>query len=152
MLQDKAVQHKAETMNMLKETAPVAMKIFSVKPLNRVVDALNKVLPLFGVTDKYPSFTEDVKQLPSEFVQQLLMLSEAQSDYFDDSEDDIDQPLINLATIRSDTDLLLLASILIALAKDPDFKSFLLKPLPEQEIAVPEEEEEDLDTMLEALS
>lgn len=54
---------------------------YSVDALNDLVDALNEVLPLFEVKDAYPSFGGPINgPLPSEFVAQLSMVSQAATD------------------------------------------------------------------------
>lgn len=54
---------------------------FSMTALNKVVDALNAVLPAFGpMAEEYPTFSADEEVLPPEFVNQLMMVATAAAD------------------------------------------------------------------------
>ena len=64
---------------MLTEMAPQGD--FSMSALNKLVDALNAVLPAFGpMAEEYPSFSADEDMLPPEFVNQLMMVATAATD------------------------------------------------------------------------
>tara|TARA_R110000751_G_scaffold290208_5_gene396771 strand:+ start:77 stop:577 length:501 start_codon:yes stop_codon:yes gene_type:complete len=107
---------------------------YSVNGLNALVNALNKVLPLFQMPD-YPTFDEEINgPLPEEFVRQLAMINEAATAAnlepmpFDEATDD--------------TGLQMMAGRLDLLAKDKTFKVFLEEQVSMMDEDMPEEEEE----------
>ena len=115
---------------------------FSVKSLNNLVGAVNKVLPLFGA-EAYPKFSEDTQVLPQEFVRVLSMIGQAASDAI--AGEVVDAELtISLDEITDDTSLTTVASKIDALSRNNDFKKFLSEPAPEEEAEMmpPTEEEE----------
>lgn len=91
---------------------------FSQTALNAVVDAFNDALEAMGFEGDYPEFTDDQNSLPIEFVRGLAMMSDAAAE----SESGVD---IDLAGVRSDNDLALLASKLKQLADSPKFKAMM---------------------------
>ena len=42
---------------------------FTSKSLNALVKATNKLLPAFGQTPDYPTFSEDISKFPTDFTQ-----------------------------------------------------------------------------------
>tara|TARA_A100000171_G_scaffold37887_1_gene37014 strand:- start:31 stop:522 length:492 start_codon:yes stop_codon:yes gene_type:complete len=99
---------------------------FSMSALNKVVDALNAVLPAFGPTaEEYPSFSGDEEMLPPEFVNQLMMVATAASDA--DMEDTL--AMGDISDVADDRDLQLLAGKLRTLSESRDFKQFLKQPM-----------------------
>jgi hypothetical protein len=99
---------------------------FSMSALNKVVDALNAVLPAFGPTaEEYPSFSGDEEMLPPEFVNQLMMVATAASDA--DMADTL--AMGDISDVADDRDLQLLAGKLRTLSESRDFKQFLKQPM-----------------------
>lgn len=99
---------------------------FSMSALNKVVDALNAVLPAFGPTaEQYPSFSGDEEMLPPEFVNQLMMVATAASDA--DMADTL--AMGDISDVADDRDLQLLAGKLRTLSESRDFKQFLKQPM-----------------------
>lgn len=98
-------------------TSPVGE--FHMSALNSMVQALNRVVPLFGVPEIQP-FTEDATSFPPEIMRALTMVKNA-------AEDSGAQEF-DLVRVKQDRDLLLLAGKLTALAKDRAFKDFLVAP------------------------
>lgn len=99
---------------------------FSMSALNKVVDALNAVLPAFGPTaEEYPSFADDEEELPPEFVNQLMMVATAAADA--DMMDTL--AMGDVMEVSDDRDLQLLAGKLRTLSESRDFKQFLKQPM-----------------------
>jgi len=119
---------------------------FSGKAANSLVEATNRLLPLFGITDKYDRFGgESMTTLPPAFMRILTMFGKAIDDAVSDgvlSED----ATIDLTVITDDSGLQGLAGRIGMAAKSPQFKRFLLKKVSEKGASAPEakEEEEDL--------
>lgn len=113
---------------------------FSGKAANSLVEATNRLLPLFGITDKYDRFGgESMTTLPPAFMRILTMFGKAIDDAVSDgvlSED----ATIDLTVITDDSGLQGLAGRIGMAAKSPQFKRFLLRKTSE---SAPEEEEED---------
>jgi hypothetical protein len=104
---------------------------FTGKAANALVDATNKLLPLFGVTDLYDKFTEPaLTTLPPAFARLLTMFSKA----FDTAIEDGTLPeeaKIDLSVVTDDTGLQGLAGRIGMAAKSAPFKRFLMKKVKE---------------------
>lgn len=113
-----------EKEDMLYEKASPKGK-FSDKSLNALVQATNRLTPLFGIKDTYPSFDKGMQtELPSEFVRLLSMFKAAISDAIDQGilpED----AMIDLAVITDDNGIQALAGRIGMAAKSGGFKRFL---------------------------
>jgi hypothetical protein len=99
---------------------------FSGKALNSLVDATNRLLPLFGLDDKYDRFSGGATALPPEFMRLLTMFSKAMADAIDAGilpED----AMIDMKIVVDDNSLQALAGRLGMAAKSPGFKRFLLR-------------------------
>ena len=107
---------------------------FSVSGLNKVVAALNSVLPSFGAVEAYPEFAADTEELPPEFMAQLMMVAQAAQDAM--LEDVLS--VADLETMQDDRDLQLLAGKLRTLGESRDFKQFLAQPTDEPDVEVEE--------------
>lgn len=107
---------------------------FGVDSLNALVKASNRLLPLFGQTPDYPSFSQDATEFPSEFVRVIGMFAEASSDA---AEAGMIEPelVITLDGITDDTGVRMLAGKVNALAGNREFKRFLKEPQPEKPMA-----------------
>ena len=135
---------------MYSEAAPKGR--FTSKAANALVDATNRLLPLFGIKDLYDRFTEpQLTTLPPEFVRLLTMFSKA----FDDAiEEGILSPdaKIDLAVVTDDSGLQGLAGRIGMAAKNAGFKRFLSKrptqepPMEEEETAEEEMPAQEVDT------
>ena len=101
---------------------------FSGKALNALVDAANRVTPLFGITEKYEKFGPEVQtSLPPAFIRLLSMFAKAIDDAVAEgllSEDAV----VDLMSITDDAGLQGLAGRLNMAAKSPQFKKFLTQP------------------------
>lgn len=101
---------------------------FTPKGLNVLVDASNKLAPLFGIDDKYPKFTgiEPLTTLPAEFVRLLSMFAKAIGDAV---EADILPPdaTVDLMTVTDDNGLQSLAGRVGMAASSPKMKKFLMR-------------------------
>lgn len=111
---------------------------FSVKALNQLVKATNRLLPLFGQEPTYPEFGEDVEVFPTDFVRVLAMFQGAINTAVDAEMIPEDMDFM-MEEISDDRDLTLLAGRLNALSDSRDFKLFLKDP--------PMEEEDDEEEM-----
>ena len=111
---------------------------FSVKALNNLVKATNRLLPLFGQEPTYPEFGEDVEVFPADFVRVLAMFQGAINTAVDAEMIPEDMDFM-MEEISDDRDLTLLAGRLNALSDSRDFKLFLKDPPME------EEDEEEMD-------
>lgn len=117
---------------------------FSSKAANGLVDATNRLLPLFGITDKYDRFGGGtMTSLPPEFMRILTMFSKAISDAVAEGilpED----ATVDLTVITDDAGLQSLGGRLIMAAKSPSFKRFLMKKttseMPKEDEGTGEEE------------
>ena len=141
---EKADQLDSMKDEMLTEMAPQGD--FSMSALNKLVDALNAVLPAFGpMAEEYPSFSADEDMLPPEFVNQLMMVATAATDA------DMDSILsaADIEAIEDDRDLQLLAGKLRTLADSRDFKQFLKQPSAEPAMEVEEVEETEIEEPME---
>jgi len=101
---------------------------FTPKGLNVLVDASNKLAPLFGIDDKYPKFTgiEPLTTLPAEFVRLLSMFGKAIGDAV---EADVlpEDATIDLMTVTDDSGLQSLAGRVGMAAASPKMKKFLMR-------------------------
>lgn len=114
---------------------------FSSKALNGLVDATNRLLPLFGVTDAYPKFSGEVQTtLPPAFMRVLSMFQKAVDDGIAEGALPEDAS-IDLTIITDDTGLQGLAGRIGMAAKAPGFKRFLKTKTPEAEAAPMGEDE-----------
>ena len=115
---------------------------FSGKAANSLVEATNRLLPLFGITDKYDRFGGgSMTTLPPEFMRLLSMFSKAIGDAVEEGilpED----ATVDLKIITDDAGLQGLAGRIGMAAKSPQFKRFLLRKTSD---AAPEAEEEEED-------
>ena len=119
---------------------------FSMTALNKVVDALNAVLPAFGeMAQEYPSFSTDENMLPTEFVNQLLMVATAATDA------DMNEVLsaADVQDVQDDRDLQLLAGKLRTLSQSRDFKQFLKQPMEGEAPMAVEEETTEVEAPME---
>ena len=98
---------------------------FSGKSLNALVQAVNRLTPLFGIKDTYPTFSgATVTELPPEFVRLLSMFKAAIADAVDQGilpEDAV----IDLSVITDDSGIQSLAGRIGMVAKSGGFKRFL---------------------------
>jgi hypothetical protein len=98
---------------------------FSGKAANSLVEATNRLLPLFGIEDKYDRFGgETMTTLPAEFMRILAMFSKAISDAVDQGmlpEDTV----LDFSMVTDDNGLQSLAGRIGMAAKSPSFKRFL---------------------------
>lgn len=97
---------------------------FSPKALNSLVDATNRLLPLFGIEDKYEKFSDQVTVLPTPFVRILSMFSAAISDAIDAGILPPDAT-IDLKVVSDDSGILGLAGRVNMAAKSGGLKRFL---------------------------
>lgn len=115
---------------------------FTGKALNGLVDATNRLLPLFGLDDKYDRFgSGTITSLPPEFMRLLTMFSTAMSDAIEAGilpED----TMIDMKIVVDDNGLQALAGRLGMAAKSAGFKRFLLRKVSESAPEAEEEEEE----------
>ena len=93
---------------------------FSMDALNDLVDSLNKVLPMFGESEVYPSFAESIDgELPTEFVSALMMVGKAAQD------SGLERLSPDLEIIQDDSGLDKVARQIDTLADNQTFKTFL---------------------------
>lgn len=97
---------------------------FRKKALNSLVDATNKLLPLFGITEMYDKFSGDLTELPVEFTRLLTMFSSMINDAIGD---DIltEDTAIDLSSITNDSGLLATAGRIGMAAKNTKLKKWL---------------------------
>jgi hypothetical protein len=122
-----AMKREGETEDMEDEvyasSAPKGR--FSGKALNALVDATNRLLPLFGVTDAYPKFGGEMQTtLPPAFMRVLSMFQKAIGDAVAEGVLPEDAS-IDLTIITDDSGLQGLGGRLGMAAKAPGFKRFL---------------------------
>lgn len=104
---------------------------FTARGLNALVKATNALLPAFDQSGDYPTFTEDLTVLPTDFTRILVMFTEATSEAV--ASDAIDAEMeVSLEGIMNDTGLMQLSGKLSKLAKDRAFKSFLQEEAPDE--------------------
>ena len=109
---------------------------FTSKAANALVEATNRLLPMFGVEEKYDRFggSATMTTLPPEFVRLLTMFSKAISDAVETGALPEDA-IIDLSIITDDNGLQSLAGRIGMAAKSREFKRFL-----SQKTAAPAEE------------
>lgn len=99
---------------------------FSKGAMNRVIGELNKVLALFQESP-YPMVEEDITVFPNDLMNLFAMVTSASGDAMVEFDFMPDQ-------IQDDRDLSLLAGKLSKLAKDKDFKRFLMDQSPKDKL------------------
>lgn len=113
---------------------------YTSKGLNALVKATNGVLPLFEQTPDYPTFSENMTKLPTDFVRILMMFQSAVEDAI--ANDVLPEDMaFDLSTVKDDSALISLAGKLSMLSKSKDFKKFLKEP-PKDETAMTEAAED----------
>jgi len=103
---------------------------FTAKGTTALVEAANRLLPLFGIEEKYDKFGA-ATTLPPEFVRLLTMFSKAIADAVDAGilpEDAV----VDLKVVTDDAGLQGLAGRMNMVAKSPGFKKFLLRKITER--------------------
>ena len=131
---------QAADEKLMQEASPKGK--FSKAALNSLVAATNKLLPAFEQDPGYPTFTEDLTQLPPDFTRVLSMFAAASADAA--AADRVDGELaISLDDLVDDTGLKQLAGKINMLARDRMFKQFLQEEAPEEEEEVAEVQEEE---------
>jgi hypothetical protein len=141
---EKADEADAAADEAMAEMAPRGD--FSAGALNKVVEALNAVLPSFGpMAEEYPTFSGDEEMLPPEFVNQLMMVATAAADA------DMDDVLAmdDVEMVQDDRDLQLLAGKLRTLSQSRDFKQFLKQPMEGEAPMAAEEETTEVEAPME---
>lgn len=113
-----------ESMDEEKFAAMAPKGAFTARGLNALVKATNKLLPVFGQTGDYPTFSQDIKVLPTDFVRVLAMFVTAIDDAI---KDEIVGPemAIDMESIKDDTSLTTIAGKLEMLSKLREFKKWL---------------------------
>tara|TARA_R100000329_G_scaffold8516_1_gene9831 strand:- start:147 stop:665 length:519 start_codon:yes stop_codon:yes gene_type:complete len=97
---------------------------YTPKALNNLVKATNRLLPLFGQTPDYPTFSEPLTKLPTDFVRVLMMFSGAIDDAV--GQDLIDNEMsFELSEITDDAMLNMLAGKINNLVNSKEFKRYL---------------------------
>jgi hypothetical protein len=105
---------------------------FSGKAANALVEATNRLLPLFGIKDMYDRFSEPkLSTLPVEFVRLLTMFGKAFDDAIEEGVLPEDAKL-DLTVVTDDTGLQGLAGRIGMAAKSGTFKRFLSKKVSER--------------------
>lgn len=100
---------------------------YTSKGLNALVKATNSVLPLFEQTPDYPTFSQNLTKLPTDFVRILMMFQSAVEDAI--ANDVLPEDIaFDLSTVKDDSALISLAGKLSMLSKSKDFKKFLKEP------------------------
>ena len=113
---------------------------FTPKGLNNLVKAANQLLPLFGQTPDYPTFTESVKVLPTDFVRVLAMFKAAVDEAI--AEGVLGEELaISFDNVIDDIALTSLAGKISQMARNFNFKKFLKEAPPEESRATEAGEE-----------
>lgn len=131
---------------------------FSGKAANSLVEATNRLLPLFGIEEKYDRFgSGTMSSLPPAFMRILTMFSKAISDAIAEGALPEDA-MVDLTVVTDDSGLQGLAGRIGMAAKSPAFKRFLMKKttseMPEEDEGTGEEEmseemgSEDMDKLM----
>jgi len=107
---------------------------FSSKALNALVDASNKLLPVFDQSPDYPKFDAGTYEVwPEDFVRVISMFSEAAKDAA--TSDVVPVELsFSLEGVVDDQDLQVIAGKVQSLADSRDFRKWLKEP---QEVEAP---------------
>lgn len=104
---------------------------FTPKGLNNLVKAANQLLPLFGQSPDYPTFSESTKSLPTDFVRVLAMFKAAVDEAI--AEGVLGEELaISFDNVIDDLALTSLAGKISQMAKNFNFKKFLKESPPEE--------------------
>jgi len=117
---------------------------FTPKGLNNLVKSTNMLLPAFGQTADYPTFSENMTVLPTDFVRVLAMFKAAVDDAI---EQGIlgEEMAISFDTITDDLALTSLAGKISNMAKNFNFKKFLKESPPEETNATEAGEESGME-------
>jgi hypothetical protein len=99
---------------------------FTSKGANALVEATNRLLPMFGVGDKYDRFSGNMTELPTDFVRLLSMFKAAMDDAIAEGILPEDAS-IDLTIVTDDSGLQALAGRIGMAAKSAAFKRFLAK-------------------------
>lgn len=99
---------------------------FTAKGANALVDATNKLLPMFGVSDKYDRFSGNMTELPTDFIRLISMFKAAIDDAIAEGILPEDAS-IDLTIVTDDSGLQGLAGRIGMAAKSGAFKRFLGK-------------------------
>ena len=127
-VQDAMMKDKASRDKLASAIAPKGK--FGVSAMNRLVASMNMMLPLLDLQGSMPDFQATVTEFPAELVGILSAVRQATTDF---GEQDY---MFDLASIKKDTDILLLAAQLGELAKDREFARFMKEepePMPMNE-------------------
>ena len=124
-VQDAMMKDKASRDKLASAVAPKGK--FGASAMNKLVASMNRLIPMFGLEGSMPDFQATVTEFPAELVNLLSAIRQATMDF---GEEDY---MFDLASIKKDTDILLLAAQLGELAKDREFKRFLAEPMPMNE-------------------
>lgn len=133
---DQEIMRLGKESNDMKEKAyetAAPSGTYTVMGLNSLVDALNTVLPMFGIPD-YAKFTETMPSLPGQFVKMLTMVNDAAT------QAGVDEAVIEIGGLVDDKSLKMAAGKLMTLAANTAFKQFLRSSKP----TMPEPEEEGM--------
>jgi hypothetical protein len=129
MMDEQTVMDKTRAMgmeedrmlsNVFQTGAPTGR--FSETALNSLVGAFNEVLVSMGIPEPYPEFQGGAKSLPGEFVKGLAMVADAAQSV------GVPNP-VDLADVKDDTDLEMLAGKLLSLAENEEFVSAITAPV-----------------------
>ena len=115
---------------------------FTVKALNNLVKATNRLLPLFDQTPDYPSFNEDITEFPTDFVRVLAMFEGAVNGAIEEGVLD-EEMNFDMSEVTGDENVNMLAGKLNRLVNDRSFKKYL-KDMPQGEGEDTEIEEPDM--------
>ena len=119
-------QEDMDLDNLFQTAAPTGR--FTATALNSLVGAFNEVLVSMGIPDPYPEFQAGQRALPGDLVKGLAMVADAADSV------GIDNP-VDLADVKDDTDLEMLAGKLMNLAADEEFAAEMTA-MPSEEDAV----------------
>ena len=100
---------------------------FSKDTMNRFIESVNKVASEFGQVPVLPMVEDDIDQMPGPVQKYVMMINKALED------SGFTEYSIELDSITSDRDLMMARGRLDAAAGDRAFKSFLKKPMPQQD-------------------
>lgn len=143
MPEEQELFDRAAEADSTKEAAYEAMAPegkFSMPDLNSLVDALNKVLPMFE-RPMYPTFTEDIDgPLPTEFVKSLDMVATAAES------SGLERLSWDISTAETDGDLEAIEARLDTLSTNQPFITWLktdsgtenVPPAPEVPVNIPQ--------------
>ena len=109
---------------------------FSAQKVNALLQALDKVVALFGEVAPSPRVKDSIQSFPPEVMAKLFAVIEALSQYDMEGEYEMPEP----SGLATDDDLIAVMVVLDKLSKDKKFKKFLKKPV-EVEVEMGGEEE-----------